>query len=207
MSDENLKQTPPAEGGVGQAPEKEAPAAKPAPKPAAAPVPEPVPLVDDPLRKMLDEFFPGSVREASVYLGQRFYDLEGDNLPGILEWFRVEQGFDLLADVTALDFPDREKRFTIIYNLYSIAKHDRVILRHEVADGEPAPSASRSWPAAVWPEREVFDLFGIQFEGNPDMRRILLPEGWKGHPLRKDYDLRGRDTEWVSNHMRIIRED
>jgi len=105
--------------------------------------------------------------------------------------------FDLLVDVTAVDylrFPGREDgpRFEVVYHLYSVAHNHRVRVKVPVEQDDPVvPTATGLWPIANWLEREVWDMFGIKFSGHPDLRRILMDERWDGHPLRKDYPLKG----------------
>ncbi|MFN2446437.1 MAG: NADH-quinone oxidoreductase subunit C [Vicinamibacterales bacterium] len=97
------------------------------------------------------------------------------------------------SDATAADFyPGRDPRFDVVYHLVSPHRRARVRLKIRVAGGEPVPSLTSLWPGADWPERELFDLFGIVFEGHPDLRRLLMPEDWEGYPLRKDYPVQIR---------------
>ena len=106
--------------------------------------------------------------------------------------------FDLLVDVTAVDylrFPGREDgpRFEVVYHLYSIARNHRLRLKVRVdEDDARVPSAAALWPIANWLEREVWDMFGVRFDGHPDPRRLLLYEEFVGHPLRKDYPINRR---------------
>jgi len=106
--------------------------------------------------------------------------------------------FDLLVDVTAVDylrFPGREDgpRFEVVYHLYSIAHGHRVRLKVPVEQDDPVvPTATGLWPIANWLEREVWDMFGIRFDGHPDLRRLLMYEEFEGHPLRKDYPINRR---------------
>jgi NADH-quinone oxidoreductase subunit C len=113
--------------------------------------------------------------------------------------------FDACSDVTATDWPPRSPRFDLIYCLYSTRLQHRVRLKVRVADGDAAPSVSAVWPAASWLEREVFDLFGIPFDGHPDLRRILMPDEWQGHPQRKDYPLEGPGELLMENPMDWLR--
>ncbi|HET7442553.1 MAG TPA: NADH-quinone oxidoreductase subunit C [Terriglobales bacterium] len=100
--------------------------------------------------------------------------------------------FNFLADVTCVDWHPRELRFDMVYHLLSIPNKERVRLKVRVGGANPAlDSVTPVWPAANYFEREVFDLFGIRFIGHPYMRRILMPENWEGHPLRKDYPVEG----------------
>jgi len=96
--------------------------------------------------------------------------------------------FEMLTDLTVVDRPDAEPRFDVVYHLYSVAKNQRVRLKVGVPEEEPVvASATGLYPSANWMEREAFDLYGIRFDGHPDLRRILLYDEFEGHPLRKDY--------------------
>src|SRR3989442_10324016 len=96
-------------------------------------------------------------------------------------------GFRLLTDLTAVDRHPAQPRFDVIYVLTSVEQHARIRFMVHLAADQTMPSATSLWPGANWLEREVFDLFGIRFDGHPDLRRILMPDAWEGHPLRKDY--------------------
>ncbi|MEK7399864.1 MAG: NADH-quinone oxidoreductase subunit C [Candidatus Poribacteria bacterium] len=113
-------------------------------------------------------------------------------LLSILLFLKEEPGFcyDFLSDITATD-EENEPRFEVVYNLFSTTKFNRIRIKTRVKDGEDVQSAVDIWPAANWAEREIFDMFGIKFLGHPDLRRILMDERFQGHPLRKDYPLRG----------------
>jgi len=106
------------------------------------------------------------------------------------------EGFTLLLDVGAVDYPQRSPRFDVVYHLLNLGKMQRVRLLCGVAGEDPKVStATDLWKSADWAEREIYDLFGITFEGHPDLRRIQMPNDWEGHPLRKDYPLRGPARE------------
>ena len=102
-----------------------------------------------------------------------------------------------------MDWPKREKRFDVVLNLYSFEHNARLRIKVHAAAGEIVPSVTSVWPTANWLEREVYDMFGIEFGGHPDLKRILLPEEWQGHPLRKDYDILTQDTAWVKENLGI----
>ena len=105
--------------------------------------------------------------------------------------------FDLLADLTATDWPDQEPRFWLSYELYSMRHRHRVRVKVGLSgDDARMPSIVHAYPAANWFEREVFDFFGIGFEGHPDLRRIIMPDDWEGYPLRKDASLGGVPTQY-----------
>jgi NADH/F420H2 dehydrogenase subunit C len=109
--------------------------------------------------------------------------------------------FDYCSDVTASDWPPRAQRFDVIYCLYSTVHRHRIRVKVRAAETEPVPSVSGLWPAANWLEREVYDLFGVNFVGHPDRRRILMPDEWQGHPQRKDYPLEGPGELLMENPL------
>jgi NADH-quinone oxidoreductase subunit C len=178
-----------------------APVAKPAaaaPKPAA-----PVPTAwDSPMIATLKGKY-GSGVEPLTYLGQNYMVVDRSLIPEILQVLRNEEQFDYCVDITAVHYPQREKQFDVVWVLYSFARNERIRVKTQIADGESIASSVPIWPTANWLEREVFDMFGIKFDGHPDMKRILLPDGWKGHPLRKDYGILQQDNEWVQINLGI----
>jgi NADH-quinone oxidoreductase subunit C len=100
--------------------------------------------------------------------------------------------FTYLVDICGVDLGlEADPRFEVVYHLYSIEHHKRIRLKVRVSEGKSVPTIVPVWPNANWYEREVYDLFGIEFAGHPDLRRLLMPDDWDGHPLRKDYPLRG----------------
>lgn len=113
-----------------------------------------------------------------------------------------ELDFSYLADLCGVDYPDRSPRFEVVYHLYSINKNHRLRLKARVGVDESISSVESVWKTANWHEREAFDLFGIRFENHPDLRRILMPEDWDGHPLRKDYAL-GPESgqQWLAERI------
>jgi NADH-quinone oxidoreductase subunit C len=132
----------------------------------------------------------------SEFRGDTRAVVEREKLYAALEFLRDRRGFDLLVDVTCVDYlsyRDAEHRFGLVYLLANTATNERIVLRAFVDEPDlTVPSAVPLWKAADWLEREVWDMFGIRFEGHPDLRRILLPEEFTAHPLRKDYPLQGR---------------
>ena len=190
---------PPAEGPKA-APPKPAAAAHAAPKPAA-------PMAATPwegeLPKELKERFDNQISECATYLGQNFVVAKTDAVIPILEFLKLEGDFDYLVDITAVDYPKRAERFDLVYILYSFARNERVRVKTMVADAARPQSAVGVHTGANWLEREVFDMFGIQFAGHPDMRRILLPEEWEGFPLRKEMSILQQDDRWVKENLGI----
>jgi NADH-quinone oxidoreductase subunit C len=179
-----------------------APAAKPAaPAPAKAAVPVPTPWDSPMVAKLKDQY--GSGIEPLTYLGQNYMVVDRSMIPEILQILRNEEEFDYCVDITAVHYPKREKQFDVIWVLYSFPRNERIRVKTQIADGETIASSVPIWATANWLEREVFDMFGIKFDGHPDMKRILLPDGWKGHPLRKDYGILQQDNEWVQINLGI----
>lgn len=99
--------------------------------------------------------------------------------------------FNFLSDVIGTDYYPQNPRFEVVYNLYSIPQRHRLRLKVKIQDGETLPSVTSVWKGADWAEREAYDMFGIRFEGHPNLKRIYMPEDWEGFPLRKDYPLKG----------------
>jgi len=189
-----------------------APPAKPAvpadsttpPKPAAPAKPTgPVPLLwSSPLVEKYRSQY-GTALEGLTYLGQNYLTVKSELIPNILRLLRDEEQFDYCVDITAVHYPKREKQFDVVWILYSFPRNERLRVTTQIADGASIPSSVSIWPTANWLEREVYDMFGIQFDGHPDLKRILLPDGWKGFPLRKDYGILQQDKEWVQINLGI----
>jgi len=133
---------------------------------------------------------------ASEFRDNRRLHVAPDRLFELLRALKEHHGFDMLIDVTAVDYakyPNAADRFGVIYLLLNTASGQRVVVKTALNEPELSlPSAFALWKGADWMEREVFDMYGIVFDGHPDLRRILMPDAFIGHPLRKDYPLRGR---------------
>jgi NADH-quinone oxidoreductase subunit C len=177
-----------------------APAAKPA-APAKPAGPVPMPWTSPLVEKYKGQY--GSGLEAQTYLGQNYFNVDRSLIPDILRLLRDEEQFDYCVDITAVHYPKREKQFDVVWVLYSFPRNQRMRVKTQIADGATLPSSVAIWPTANWLEREVYDMFGIQFDGHPDLKRILLPDGWKGFPLRKDYGILQQDKEWVQINLGI----
>ena len=133
------------------------------------------------------------VLSASVRHGELTVEVAPSAIPGFLEFLRNDPStrFTTLIDVTAVDWPERERRFDIVYHLLSMALNARIRVKAALHENAIAPSITGVFPAANWYEREVFDMYGILFSGHPDLRRILTDYGFRGHPLRKDFPTTG----------------
>ncbi|MGH9705046.1 MAG: NADH-quinone oxidoreductase subunit C [Candidatus Acidiferrales bacterium] len=182
------------------------PAAATPPKPAAPPKeapPKPVPLDNELTQRFQKRFGVAGIPEAWLDRKQAILIVARERLIEVATYCRDEEKFDYLVDLTAVDWPKRERRFDLILNLYSFPKNERLRLKIYLGENEPVASVSGVWPTANWLEREAYDMFGIVFEGHPDLRRILLPDEWQGFPLRKDYDILKQDTAWVRENLGI----
>ena len=177
------------------------PAKKPAPKKPKGPqkVPYEGPLVD-----ALNEKFPGDLVESYKFVGTRQFVIKKDRVTEVLSFFRRNEieAFDFLSDETATHWPDTQE-FELVYVLFSFDTNERVIVKARTKEWETIESIVAIWPGANWLEREIYDMYGVRFVNHPDLKRILLPEDWVGFPLRKDYNLRLQDVEWVRKHLGI----
>ena len=182
------------------APAAKAPAAQAEHAPKAAPPsgpPDPPPPADKVIPAFittLQAALPDAVTGVSYWVGDWTVIVAADTIIEVAQHLRYapDAAFDLCSDVTATDWPPRTSaRFDVVYCLYSTRHRHRVRVKTLVGENQPLASATTVWPSANWLEREVFDMFGINFTGHPDRRRILMPDDWQGFPQRKDYPLEG----------------
>ncbi len=223
------KEAPTAEAPSKEAAPKEAAAAKPAPPPRAPAAGRPAPpkaagaaghapprpppkkgpvvtveITDDPLIDRLKQKFKDAITETVATHSQQIVVVKNSSYLELCRFLHddSESLFDMCSDLTAIHWPERAgQEFDIVVNLYSVPKNRRLRVKTAIAEGEAAPSVVSIWAGADWMEREVFDMFGIRFEGHPDLRRILMPPDWPGYPLRKDYPIEYRDNEWTDKHL------
>jgi NADH-quinone oxidoreductase subunit C len=157
-----------------------------------------------PLVKRLKESLGEAVTEASEFLGQLSVRVAPARIVEVCEFLKRDAAspFDYLSDLTCVHFPENaDAPFEVVYNLYSISANVRVRLKAQTTDAAGVESVTGVWPAANWLEREVYDLFGVRFHNHPDLRRLLLPPDWEGHPLRKDYPLEPVENNWTAKHL------
>ncbi len=176
------------------------PAAPAAPAKPAGPTPQPW---ESPIVSSLKQKFGTGIKEASTYVGQPYLVADATVITDVLQLLRDDEQFDYLVDLTAVHYPKREQQFDIVWILYSFARNERIRVKTQVKEGDKVQTSTGIWETANWLEREVFDMFDIRFEGHPDLKRILLPDGWKGYPLRKEYGIIQQDTEWVKINLGI----
>jgi NADH-quinone oxidoreductase subunit C len=161
-----------------------------------------VPL-DNELSHRYRDRFGAAILDALEDRKQAILIVDAAQLLEIARYSRDEEKFDLLEDYTAVDWPRREKRFDLVAQLYSFPHNTRLRLKIPLADSEEPSTLVSVWTTANWLEREIYDLFGIAFQGHPNLKRILLPDEWQGYPLRKDYDILQQDTAWVRENLGI----
>jgi NADH-quinone oxidoreductase subunit C len=165
--------------------------------------PKPIDAANHPLVVNLKKTFGEAIVEAVEFIGQLSIRIEREQIVQVCDFLKrhPETPFNYLSDLTCVHLPDRhEAPFEIVYNLYSIPANERVRLNVAV-NGGGVESVTGVWPAANWLEREVYDLFGVVFNNHPDLRRILLPPDWEGHPLRKDVSLEFVENNWTKQHL------
>ena len=145
------------------------------------------------LKTRIEGALPEAVLSSTIALGELTIKVMPFDLIGVLTYLRDDPGcdFKLLIDVCGADWPARERRFDVVYHLLSLTKNRRIRVKVETDEATPVPSAIAVFASAGWYERETFDLYGVVFDGHPDLRRILTDYGFEGHPLRKDFPLTG----------------
>jgi len=157
----------------------------------------------------LSAALPDAVADAEIKGGELCCRVEREALPRVLGFLRDDPkcGFTVLCDICGVDFPDRPQRFEVVYNLLSMRLNQRIRIKVETDEEGPVPSAVELFSSAGWWEREAWDLFGIYFAGNPDLRRILTDYGFEGHPLRKDFPLTGYvEVRYDEDQKRVVYE-
>ncbi|MEK6692997.1 MAG: NADH-quinone oxidoreductase subunit C [Nitrospirota bacterium] len=151
------------------------------------------------IAKRIKDRFPEEVIDIVQFLDQASVIIKKDRIVDLCRYLHDDPDlyFNYLADLCGIDYPERKPRFEVIYNLYSLTHKHRIRLRAGIPEEDlNIESVIPVWVGANWHERETYDMYGINFKGHPDLRRILLPEDWEGYPLRKDYPLKGPDKEY-----------
>jgi len=150
--------------------------------------------------------FPDAVLEVSEFRGQTLVRVRKEDLVPVMGFLRddPELKYNMLTNLCGVDWIGEEERFEVVYHLLSLPNRDRLTIKVRATEDDPTvPSITSVWPTANWHEREVYDLFGVVFEGHPDLRRILMPADWEGHPLRKDYDLGYETVAFTHNQDQV----
>ena len=143
------------------------------------------------LSEKLSGALPSLITESKIVVGELTVTTEPQHLLSVLGWLQWQGEFRILVDLCGVDWPQRAKRFDVVYHLLSLTTNQRIRVKVPVGEGEAVPSSVRVYPAAGWFEREAFDMYGVPYADHPDMRRILTDYGFSGYPLRKDFPLTG----------------
>ena len=161
-------------------------------------------LVESAGRCNQGEVWRASSSKSYSFIGQNQIEVKKDRIVEIMTFLRDNKiaPFTYLADETAVHWP-KDEEFELVYILYSFAENEHLRVKTRIKEWEPIESVVAVWSTADWLEREVYDMFGVQYANHPNLKRILLPEDWVGFPLRKDYNIRLQDVEWVRKHLGI----
>ncbi|MBS0521253.1 MAG: NADH-quinone oxidoreductase subunit C [Proteobacteria bacterium] len=167
--------------------------------------------MDDGMKELGDHIAAasGATTGVSVRLGELMLETTPDKVVALLTFLRDDPKclFKQLVDVCGVDWPEREKRFDVVYNLLSLAKNQRIRVKVATDETTPVPSAAAVYSSASWFERETYDLYGVWFADHPDLRRILTDYGFEGHPMRKDFPLTGFvEVRWDDVQKRVVYE-
>jgi len=145
--------------------------------------------------------------EAREHVGEIALFVKRESVVEALRALRDQLAYQQLMEIAGVDYPDRAERFEVVYCLLSLTKNHRIRVHVATDEVKPVPSVTGLWPVAGWLEREVFDMYGVLFEGNPDLRRILTDYGFRGHPQRKDFPLTGYvELRYSEEHKRVVYE-
>jgi NADH-quinone oxidoreductase subunit C len=159
------------------------------------------------VREVLAAALGENLVEAREEHGEIILRVRREAIEDVLRTLRDEYAYQQLMEIAGADYPDREERFEVVYMLLSLTKNHRVMVKTRAREDTPVPTATRLWPVAGWLEREVFDLYGVIFEGNTDLRRILTDYGFEGHPFRKDFPLTGyQEVRYSAEQRRVVYE-
>jgi NADH-quinone oxidoreductase subunit C len=148
-------------------------------------------VAENPLALAIEQRLPDAITGALIAVDGLVLSIASTLLPAVCRHLRDVAGFERLSAVTAVDWWPRQPRFEVVYFLHALQHNTRLRLTIRLTDQEPVSSVSSIWRSANWYEREVFDLFGIEFSHHPNLERIMMPADWEGHPLRKDYPIHG----------------
>ena len=145
--------------------------------------------------------------DARETLGELIFTIRRDALENVLRDLRDEHGYQQLMEIAGADYPGRPERFEVVYMLLSLTKNHRVMVKINTDEATPVPTVTTLWPNAGWLEREVFDMYGVLFAGNTDLRRILTDYGFEGHPFRKDFPMTGyTELRYSEEDKRVVYE-
>ena len=168
-----------------------------------------MPITVNDLERTVNSGLTTSVKKSEINFKQLFVDVNVENLTSTILFLKTNDKcrFKQLIDITAVDYPEREKRFKVVYLLLSHENNLRIIINVHIDERVIVPSIAKIFPSANWMEREVFDMYGVSFKGHPDLRRILTDYGFEGYPLRKDFPLTGHtEVRYSEAKKKVISE-
>ena len=163
----------------------------------------------DSLEKIINSELTSKIISSEIKHNQILITIDDNNLIEVLLFLKTNSTtrFRQLIEITAVDFPQKDKRFRMVYLLLSHETNSRIVIYYNIKEGEIVPSITSIYPSANWMEREVFDMYGIEFKDHPDLRRILTDYNFKGHPLRKDFPLTGHnEVRYSEEEKKVIYE-
>ena len=161
------------------------------------------------LERSINSGLTTTIKKSEIKFNQLFIDIEVEDLSSTILFLKTNEKcrFKQLIDITAVDYPEKERRFKIVYLLLSHENNFRIVINLNIEDGATVPSITKIFPSANWMEREVFDMYGITFQDHPDLKRILTDYGFEGYPLRKDFPLTGHtEVRYSENKKKVISE-
>ena len=161
------------------------------------------------LERAINSSLTTTIISSEINFGQLFINIDSNNLISSILFLKTNEKcrFRQLIDITAVDYPEKEKRFKVVYLLLSHENNLRISINMNIDEKTPVPSITKIFPAANWMEREVFDMYGISFKDHPDLRRILTDYGFEGYPLRKDFPLTGHtEVRYSEEKKKVIYE-
>ena len=164
-------------------------------------------LID--LEKKINSELTTKIKGTEIKYTQLYIDIDKDDLIDVILFIKTNQDtkFRQLIDITAVDYPEKNQRFQLVYLFLSHEFNQRIILSYKINENEVIPSLTNIFPAANWMEREVFDMYGVTFKDHPDLRRILTDYGFEGHPLRKDFPITGHsEVRYSEDQKKVISE-
>ncbi len=145
--------------------------------------------------------------EAHEEHGELLFTVRRDSIEDVLRLLRDDHAYQQLMEIAGVDYPSRPERFEVVYMLLSLTLNSRIMVKVTTSEEIPVPTVTTLWPVAGWLEREVFDMFGVLFDGNTDLRRILTDYGFEGHPFRKDFPLTGyQELRYSEDEKRVVYE-
>ena len=161
------------------------------------------------LERTINSELTSKIISSKVKHSQIYINIEDNDLIEVILFLKTNSitKFRQLIDITAVDYPERDRRFKIVYLLLSHETNTRIVIDYNVKEGELVPSLTSIYPSANWMEREVFDMYGVEFKDHPDLRRILTDYGFNGHPLRKDFPLTGHnEVRYSEDEKKVVYE-